>query len=114
MNIFKEAKDILYRKYCWVHEMQDKRHKISVILSDDEANKIYETLRKAEQLQWLLKLEMELKELEIEIRRLQKINNEYVPPLDDYINDEKLRKNYLEDRIKILRKQLFGEQEVVE
>jgi len=108
-NIFKEARDILNYKYSWKREIKTHSGKISVILSDDEANELFQAIMKAERLQWLLELEDELRETETEIRRLQKINEEYVPPLDDYISGENARVEYLKDRIFNIRQQLFSE-----
>jgi len=108
MDLFKKAREILHYKYSWKHESKIRRGKVTVILSDEEAVCIQDALNNACQLQYLIEFEDELKEAEIEIERLKKNSNDYVPPLDEYIKSEMLRADYIKKRISELRLRLFS------
>jgi len=111
MDVLKEASDILNYKYSYQHESKLRKGKVSVILSDEEAYTIQSALRKAYQYRFLFELQEELEksrdELEITIRE----KNDYIPPLDDYIADERKRIEYVEHRILELKQKLKGETE---
>ena len=109
MDLFKKAIGILHYKYSWKHESKIRRGKCAVILSDEEAFSIQEALNKACQLQYLIEFEDELKEAEIEIERLKKNSNDYVPSLDEYIKGETARVDYIKKRISELRLRLFSD-----
>ena len=110
-DIFKKAREILSYKYSWRHESKLRRGKVSVILSDDEAHLIQEAIYNARRLQDLIEFEDELKELETEIERLKKNSKDYVPPLDEYIEGETKRADYLKERIREIRLKLFSKEE---
>ena len=109
MDLFKKAREILNYKYSWKHESKIRRGKVTVILSDEEALCIKSALNNAYQLQYLIEFEDELKETEIEIERLKKNSNDYVPSLDEYIKGETARVDYIKKRISELRLRLLSD-----
>ena len=105
--MFIKAKNILYAKYSIPTEFQERKR--GIILSHKEADILETALRKAIDLEKLIFYEDEIKKTELEIERLKKINDEFVPPLDDYINEEAERLKYLKERSNIIRRYLFKE-----
>jgi hypothetical protein len=109
IDVLKKAEEIINYKYSYKHETKLRKGNISVILSDDEARYIGQALRVADRLKSIIEDEDELRNAESEIERLKKNANDYVPPLDDYIDGEQKRADYLKERIKRVREMIFAE-----
>lgn len=105
-DLMKEATDILGYKYSYKHEAKLHKGKINVILSDEEAFTIQMALRIAYRYRYLFELQEELEKSREELEIVIREKNDYIPPLDDFIQNERKRIEYIESRILDLKSSL--------